>query len=170
MDTSFTSVSQRRWTLLSLIPVEGRKFLEQFDDTSGNQGVIPNHLCCNVFSQDCQCGERECPDGQGSMGFLLSKATEPYQEIAPKRDVSEVEREKLKGILNKCQEQIRQEIQQSNLKFHCVYSNIDHLTCFLNTLIQDTLVNCHHLYSVDNILKTLCVWNILTMLLRFLVA
>ena len=41
----------------------------------------------------------------------------------------------------------------------CVYSNIDHLTCFSNTLIQDTQGNCYHFYSVDNILQTLCVWN-----------
>ena len=44
--------------------------LEQFD-------VIPNHLCCDVCAQDCQCGERGCPDDEGSMGFLLSKATGP---------------------------------------------------------------------------------------------
>ena len=75
--------------------------LEQFD-------VIPNHLCCDVCAQDCQCGERGCPDDEGSMGFLLSKATEPNQEIVPTRDVSEAEREKLKALLNKCQEQIRQ--------------------------------------------------------------
>ena len=135
------------------------KMLEQFDDTSGNQGVIPNHLCCDICAQDCQCGERGCPNGEGSMGFLLSKATEPNQEIVATRDVSEAEREKLKALLNKCQEEIRQEIKQSNLKLHCVYSNIDHLTCFSNTLIQDTLAKCDHLYSVDNILETLCVWN-----------
>lgn len=93
------------------------------------------------------------------MGFLLSKTTEPNQEVFPTGDVSEAEREKLKALFNKCQEEIRQEIQQSNPKLHCVYSNIDHLTCFSNTLIQDTLANCDHFYSVDNILETLCVWN-----------
>jgi len=87
-----------------------KKMLEQFDDTSGNQGVIPNHLCCNVCAQVCQCGERGCPNGEGSMDFLLSKATEPNQEIAPARDVSEADMGKLKALLNKCQEQIRQEI------------------------------------------------------------
>ena len=90
--------------------------LEQFGDTSGNQGIIPNHLCCDVCPQDRQCGERGCPDGEGSMGFLLSKVSEPNQEITPTRDVSDAEREKLKALLNKCQVQIRQEIQQSNLK------------------------------------------------------
>ena len=45
--------------------------------TVGNQGVIPNYLCGDVCAQDCQCGERVCPNGEGSMGFLLSKATEP---------------------------------------------------------------------------------------------
>ena len=54
-----------------------KKMLEQFDDTIGNQGVIPNYQCCDVCAQDCQCGERVCPNGEGSMGFLLSKATEP---------------------------------------------------------------------------------------------
>lgn len=136
-----------------------KKMLEQFDDIDGNQGITPNHLCCDVCAQDCQCGERGCPDDEGSMGFLLSKATEPNHEIVPTRDVSEAEREKLKALLNKCQEQIRQEVAQSNLTLHCVYSNIDHLTCFSNSLIQDTLANSDHLYSVDNILETLCVWN-----------
>ena len=93
------------------------------------------------------------------MGFLLSKATEPKQQIVPTRDVSEAEREKLKALLNKCQEEIRQEIRQTKPKLHCVYSNTDHLTCFSNTLIQDTLASCDHLHSVDNILETLCVWN-----------
>ena len=78
-----------------------KEMLEQFDGTSGNHGVIPNHLCCDVCAQDCQCGERECPDGEGSMGFLLSKATEPNQETLTKRDVSEAERQKLKALLNK---------------------------------------------------------------------
>ena len=81
-----------------------KEMLEQFDDTSGSHGVIPNHLCCDVCAQDCQCGEKECPDGEGSMGFLLSKAKEPNQETFTKRDVSEAERQKLKALLNKCQE------------------------------------------------------------------
>ena len=62
--------------------------LEQFDDTTGNQGVISNHLCCDVCAQDCQCGERGCPYGEGSIGFLLLKAIEPNKEIASTRDVS----------------------------------------------------------------------------------
>ena len=33
------------------------------------------------------------------------------------------------------------------------------LLVFRNTLIQETLAKCDHLYSVDNILGTLCVWN-----------
>ena len=136
-----------------------KKMLEQFDDTSGKQGVIPNHLCCDVCAQDCPYWESGCPDGERNMSFLLSKATEPNQQIVPTRDVSEAEREKLKALLNKCQEEVRQEIQQTNPKLHCVYSNIDHLTCFSNTLIQDTMASCDHLYPVDNILETLFVWN-----------
>ena len=134
-----------------------KKMLEQFDDTIGNIGVIPNHLRCDICAQDCQCGERGCPDGEGSMGFVLSKATEPNQQIVPTRDVSEAEREKLKALLNECQEGIRQEIQQTNPKLHCVYSNIDHLTCFSNTLIQDTLASCDHfVFSGQHFGDTLC--------------
>lgn len=91
------------------------------------------------------------------MLFLLSKATCANQEVIQKRDVSEAEREKLKELLTECQEQMRHEIQQSPL--HCLYSNIDHFTCFSNSVLQDTLDNCDHLYSLDNIMETLCVWN-----------
>ena len=52
---------------------------------------------------------------------------------------------------------MREELQPSNL--HCLYSSIDQLTCFSNSLIQDVLTKCDHLYSVDDILETVFVWN-----------
>ena len=135
-----------------------KEMLEQFDDTSSNHGIIPNHLCCDGCAQDCQCGERESQMVREAWVFCCQRPQSLTTKLL-QRDVSEAERQKLKALINKCQEQIRQEIQQSNLKLHCVYSNIDHLTCFSNTPIQETLANCDHLYSVDNILETLCVWN-----------
>ena len=59
--------------------------LEQFDDTSGNQGIIQNHLCCDVCAQDCQCGERGCPDGEETIGLLLSKWPGNYSNKVSRR-------------------------------------------------------------------------------------
>lgn len=52
---------------------------------------------------------------------------------------------------------MRQEFQQSNL--HCLYSSVDQLTCFSDSLINETIDNCDKLNSVESILETLSVWN-----------
>lgn len=133
------------------------KILAFFDDTSENSRVFPNHLCCDVCANDCQCGETECQDNTRSMAFLMSKATEITPANAKVRNVTEVEKKKLESLLKECQDEMRQEFQESNL--HCLYSSIDKLTCFSDSLIQETIDNCDKLYSMENILETLMVWN-----------
>ena len=141
------------------------KILAFFDDTSENTRVIPNHLCCDICAKDCQCGETECKDDTRSMGFLMSKATElTYSANSKVRDVTECEKKKFESPLKECQDEMRREFQESNL--HCLYSSIDKLTCFSDSLIQETINNCDKLCSIENILETL--YGILTMQSRFL--
>jgi len=91
------------------------------------------------------------------MAFMMSKATELTPADGKVRDVTEGEKKKLQSLLKECQDEMRQEFKESNL--HCLYSNIDKLTCFTDSLTQETIDNCDRLYSVENILETLAVWN-----------
>ncbi|XP_022806642.1 Werner syndrome ATP-dependent helicase-like [Stylophora pistillata] len=127
-----------------------------FDDIGENSEVIPKHLCCDICENDCQCGETECQGNTESMTFLMSKVTEPTSNLHV-RDVTESEKEELWSLLKECQEEMRQEFQQSNL--HCLYSSVDQLTCFSDSLINETIDNCDKLNSVESILETLSVWN-----------
>lgn len=86
----------------------------------------------------------------------MSKVTEPTSNLHV-RDVTESEKEELWSLLKECQEEMRQEFQQSNL--HCLYSSVDQLTCFSDSLLNETIDNCDKLNSVESILETLSVWN-----------
>ena len=125
---NFDFVNQRCWILSNLQLAEGKNPCF-FYDTSENSRVIPNHLCCDVCANDCQCGETECQENTRSMAFLMSKATEITPANAKVRNVTEVEKKKLESLLKECQDEMRQEFQESNL--HCLYSSIDKLTKFL---------------------------------------
>lgn len=143
--------------MLSVQLAEREKILGFFDDTNENSRVIPNHLCCDICAKDCQCGQTECQDNTRSMAVMMSKATELTPANAKVRDVMEGKMQKLESLLKECQDEMRQEFQDSNL--HCLYSSIDKLTCFSDSLIQETIDYCDKLYSVENILETLTVWN-----------
>ena len=78
------------------------------------------------------------------MTFLMPKATEPTPANAKLRDVTEGEMKKLASLLRECQHEVRQKFQDSNL--HCMYSSIDKLTCFSDSLIQETIDNCDKLF------------------------
>ena len=68
----------------------------------------------------------------------MSKATtSDPKPNGPKRDVSESQRRQLEALLKDCQDNIREEIEQSNR--HCLFTSIDHPTCFSNSLIQDVI-------------------------------
>lgn len=127
-----------------------------FDDIGENSEVISKHLCCDICENDCQCGETECHGNTESMTFLMSKVTEPTSNLHV-RDVTESGKEELRSLLKECQEEMRQEFQQSNL--HCLYSSIDQLTCFSDSLLNETIDNCDKRNSVESILETLSVWN-----------
>ena len=73
------------------------------------------------------------------MAFLMSKATDlTYLANSKVRDVTESEKKKLGTLLRECQNKMRREDQESNL--HCLYSSIDKLTCFSDTLIQERVI------------------------------
>lgn len=91
------------------------------------------------------------------MLFIRSKATELAPVDTKVRDVTDSEKKKLENLLKECQDEMRREFQESNL--HCLYSSIEKLTCFSDSLIQETIDDCDRLHSVENILETLAVWN-----------
>ena len=136
------------------------KILALFGDTNiGTNGVVPKHLCCDICAKDCECDDKVCHNNNGCMVSLMSKATtSDPKPNGPKRDVSESQRKQLEALLKDCQDKIREEIEQSNL--HCLFTSIDHLTCFSNSLIQGVITKCEQLYSLDNILESICVWNV----------
>ena len=134
-----------------------KKILAFFGDTKENNRVIPNHLCCDICAKDCKCGQRECQEDTRSMAFMMSKAAEVTPADTKVRDVTDSEKKKLQTLLKECQVEMQREFQESNL--HCLYSSIDKLTCFPDSLIQETIDYCDELYSVENILETLAVWN-----------
>ena len=78
---------------------------------------------------------------------------------APKgRSVSESDRRALKGLLEECQENIRQAVLQSSRQ--CFYSNIDQITGFTDCIIEDTTSKCDFLFTVDNIIVQIPVLSV----------
>lgn len=87
-----------------------------------------------------------CHNNNGCMVSLISKATtSDPKPNGPKRDVSESQRKQLEALLKDCQDKIREEIEQSNL--NCLFTSIDPLTCFSNSLTQDVITKYEQLYS-----------------------
>ena len=75
---------------------------------------------------------------------MVSKMTLPAADDASRgRSVSESDRRALKGLLEECQESMRQAGLQSSQ--HCFYSNIDQITGFTDRIIEDTTSKCDFL-------------------------
>ena len=90
---------------------------------------------------------------------MVSKMTLPAADDAPRgRSVSESDRRALKGLLEECQESMRQAVLQSSQ--HCFYSNIDQITGFTNRIIEDTTSKCDILCSVDDIIEQILVLSV----------
>ncbi|KAJ7374425.1 hypothetical protein OS493_007531 [Desmophyllum pertusum] len=93
----------------------------------------------------------------GATDSLISQRTE-VTTSQKTRPVSVDQRNQLKDLLKGCQGNMRQEVLESNP--HFFYSNVDNVTCFTNQLIDDTILKCDSLFSVDDILEMLPVWNV----------
>ncbi|KAJ7374607.1 hypothetical protein OS493_004945 [Desmophyllum pertusum] len=93
----------------------------------------------------------------GVTDSLISQRTE-VTTSQKTRPVSVDQRNQLKDLLKGCQGNMRQEVLESNP--HFFYSNVDNVTCFTNQLIDDTILKCDSLFSVDDILEMLPVWNV----------
>ena len=74
------------------------------------------------------------------------------------QNVSESDRRALKGLLEECQESMRQAVLQSSQ--HCFYSNIDQITGFTDRIIEDTTSKCDFLFSVDDIIEQIPVLSV----------
>jgi len=90
---------------------------------------------------------------------MVSKMTLPAADDAPRgRSVSESDRRALKGLLEECQESMRQAVLQSSQ--HCFYSNIDQITGLTDHIIEDTTSTCDFLFSVDDIIEQIPVLSV----------
>ena len=128
------SKSRRRKQILDFFKVTKKK----------RQGrrLEKKHLCCDVCAQDSACGQ-DCPQ---NVGTIASKMTLPAADDVPRgRSVSESDRRALKGLLEECQESMRQAVLQSSQ--HCFYSNIDQITGFADCIIEDTTSKCDFLFK-----------------------
>ena len=74
------------------------------------------------------------------------------------RDVSDEDKEKLLLLLKECQLEYRTEIMASGQ--FMFYSNIDYLTCFLDSLVVDIVEKCAYLFCLGDILELGSVWSI----------
>ncbi|KAJ7378948.1 hypothetical protein OS493_019646 [Desmophyllum pertusum] len=94
----------------------------------------------------------------GATDSLISQRTEVYNKSEGQGLFSVDQRNQLKDLLKGCQGNMRQGVLESNP--HFFYSNVDNVTCFTNQLIDDTILKCDSLFSVDDILEMLPVWNV----------
>ena len=107
------------------------------------------HLCCDVCALECQC-EEDCPQNNGSMLSKIS-VSNGVDDVSKVRSVSEDERTTLGVLLKECQEKMRLEILKSN--HHCFFTDINQITGFSNSIIDDTVCKCEFLFSVDDIIE-----------------
>lgn len=133
-----------------------RKIVDFFEDKG--QGILAErkHLCCDVCALDCQC-EEDCPQNNGSMPSKIS-VSNGGDDTSKVRSVNEDERTTLGVLLKECQEKMRLEILKSN--HHCFFTDIDQITCFSNSIIDDTVSKCEFLFSVDDIIEKVPVLSV----------
>ena len=104
------------------------------------------HLCCDVCALECQC-EEDYPQNNGSM--LSKMAVSNSNDTSKLKSVDEGERRTLGVLLKECLK-MRLEILKSN--HHCFFTDIDQITCFSDSIIDDTVSKCDFLFSVDDII------------------
>ena len=114
------------------------------------------HLCCEICTLECQ-GEEDCPQNNGSMLSKISLSNNGG-DISKGRSVNEDERTTLGVLLKECQEKMHLEILQSN--HHCFFTDIDQITCFSNSIIDDTVSKCELVFSVDDIIEKVLVLSV----------
>ena len=132
-----------------------RKLVDFFEDKG--QGILTEkkHLCCDVCTLECQ-GEEDCPQNNGSMLSKISLSNNGG-DISKARSVNEDERTTLGVLLKECQEKMHLEILKSN--HHCFFTEIDQITCFSNSIADDTVSKCEFLVLMT-LLKTF--WTVLS--------
>ena len=78
-------------------------------------------------------------------------------DVSKVRSVNEDERTTLGVLLKECQEKMHLEILKSN--HHCFFTEIDQITCFSNSIADDTVSKCEFLVLMT-LLKTF--WTVLS--------
>ena len=132
-----------------------RQILDFFEDSSQGSVSDKKHLCCDVCAEDCTCGD-DCEQNVGSMVSKMSLGT--ACGVPKSRNVNDNDRRALKVLLKECQESMLQEVINSSQ--HCFFSNIDQITCFSESIIEDTLSQCDFLFSVDDIIEQIPVLSV----------
>ena len=133
-----------------------RKLVDFFEDKGEGILAEKKHLCCDVCALECQC-EEDCPQNNGSMLSKISVAN-GGDDTSKVRSVNEDERTTLRVLLKECQEKMRLEILKSN--HHCFFTDIDQITCFSNSIIDDSVSKCEFLFSVDDIIEKVPVLSV----------
>ncbi|KAK2546742.1 hypothetical protein P5673_033619 [Acropora cervicornis] len=133
-----------------------RKLVDFFEDKG--QGILTEkkHLCCDVCTLECQ-GEEDYPQNNGSMLSKISLSNNGG-DISKVRSVNEDERTALGVLLKECQEKMQLEILKSN--HHCFFADIDQITCFSNSISDDTVSKCELVFSVDDIIEKVPVLSV----------
>ena len=75
------------------------------------------------------------------------------------RSVNEDERTTLRVLLKECQEKMHLQILKSN--HQCFFTDIDQITCFSNSIIDDIVSKCELVFSVDAITEKVPVLSVL---------
>ena len=85
----------------------------------------------------------DCPQNNGSMLSKISLSNNG-SDISKVRSVNEDERTTLRVLLKECQEKMHLEILKSN--HHCFFTDIDQITCFSNSIMDDTVSKYEFLF------------------------
>ena len=113
-----------------------RKLVDFFEDKDQGFLAEKKRLCCDICALECQC-EEDCPQNNGSMLSKIS-ISNGGGDISKVRSMNEDERTTLGVLLKECHEKMHLEILKSS--HHYFFTDIDQITCFSNSIIDDTVL------------------------------